>query len=141
MPKKPKDEYVLSQFVFKAEEPKKVEVEAIATAMERSAGWVLREMLEIALPEMRRRAQEETDRRAGLPHGITADAVEKAMTALMRRFLLSEPFRLDPKDVFTADSKALWVLLGYIWDDTLTDPERERADKVFKQFAKKAPKE
>jgi hypothetical protein len=104
-----------AQIVARLDPAVKVEFDAIARALDVPASKLLRDLIDDAMPRLRGEAEQETSRRENLPHGVTAEALEQSLVALLRSFSRGEPIRLAPRDLFTPASKALWTLLGYIW--------------------------
>lgn len=130
-----------AQLTFRAETNLKIELEAIAATLDRSAGKLLRDVLAEALPRLRKQAEEEVKNRENLPHGITADALEKALNSLMRKFTQEEPVHLDRQDLLGPESKAVWVLLSYIWGEHPTEEEMTIAAEAATAIAgMKSPK-
>jgi len=113
MPREEKD----AQLVFRAEQALKTELEAVAKTLDRSSAKILRDILADGLPKWRKKADEEIARRDALPHGVTDDEVEKALATLLRQWAQGVTLTLEVGDALTARSKALWILLGFIWGD------------------------
>lgn len=113
-----------AQLIFRAEQAMKVELEAIAKTLDYSSAKLLRDVLAEALPRLRARAEEEVRRKERLPHGITPDALEKALAALIRKFAAGDPVRIDHQDLLGPESKALWVLLTYLWGEVVSEDDR-----------------
>jgi hypothetical protein len=116
-----------AQLTFRAETPMKVELEAIAATLDRSSAKLLRDILAEALPRLRQEADAEVKKREKLPHGITEDELDKALNSLLRKFTVGEAVHLEQQDLLSPESKAVWVLLSYIWGDHPTDAERQAA--------------
>jgi hypothetical protein len=125
-----------AQIVFRAETALKVELEAISETLDVSSAKLLRDLLAEALPALRKKAEAELARKAGQPGGVTREEVEKALLSHLRTFARGEPLQIGPRELLTPASKALWVLLGYLWEDELSDADRKAADKLAAVVAK-----
>jgi hypothetical protein len=132
MPREPND----AQLVFRAEQALKTELEAVAETLDRYSSKILRDILADGLPKWRARADEEMRQRAALPHGITPDVLEKALAALLRKWAEGKPVAIELHNILSAESKALWVLLSFLWKDEPSDSERKAAEKLLGQLAK-----
>lgn len=128
-----------AQLVFRAEREAKVELEAIAAALDRSAAKLLRDMLAEKLPELRKRADEEIRKREGMPHGVTQDLLERELESLLRRMAIGGPVQIEQQDLLAAESKALWVFLSYIWGEHPTADERAAAAEAILTFTGGGP--
>ena len=124
-----------AQLVFRADKPAKIELEAIAATLDRSSAKLLRDMLAEQLPKLRAQADEEVKRREKLPHGITEDVLEKELDSLVRKYSQGEPIHIEQQDLLSPESKAVWVLLSYIWGELPTDKEREAASAAIVALA------
>jgi hypothetical protein len=127
-----------AQFVFRGATAEKVELDAIAKTLDRSSADILREVLGEALPKLRERAEREQARRDHLPHGITPDDLDRAVTSLLRKLAQGEPVHIEQHDLLSAQSKALWVVLGFLWGESATDVERAAAS-ALKSLAEGKP--
>ncbi|VTS01765.1 unnamed protein product [Gemmata massiliana] len=116
-----------AQLVFRADKNAKIELEAIAAALDRSSAKLLRDMLAEQLPKLRAEADEEVKRREKLPHGVTQDVLEDRLESLVRKYAQGDPIHIEQQDLLSPESKAVWVLLSYIWGEHPTDKEREAA--------------
>ena len=112
-----------SQIVFRTDTGQKVELDAIAEVLDVSSAEIMREVLSEALPKWRDRANSEVASRENLSHGVTNVEVESALNSLLRQLSRGESFSLPTQDLLTPKSKALWVLLGYLWDSEDSSPD------------------
>lgn len=125
-----------AQLVFRAAQAKKVELEAVAKALDVSSAELLRQVLTDALPTLRARADREVALRDRTPHGITADVLDAAVAALLRKLAQDEPVRIEQHQLLSAESKALWTLLSFLWGERPDDPEFEAAARAVLALAK-----
>jgi hypothetical protein len=130
---------VVAQIVFRTEADHKAAIEAISNALGVSSSELIRNILDERLPEWRKKADAKQAKDSNLPHGVTDEEVEKAMTSLLLSVVKKEPIRLYPHDLLSPQSKAVWEFLGYLWKDRPTPPEAKIADRVLSALADEIP--
>jgi hypothetical protein len=129
-----------AQVTFRTDTQQKTQLDVIAAALDEKVSDLVREAVADALPRLRRRADEEISKREKLPVGITAEALDRSLAALVRRLSLREPIQLDTQDLLAPDSKALWVLLSYLWGEHPTaDEHRAAAEALAAVVGQKLP--
>ncbi|HEY1188429.1 MAG TPA: hypothetical protein VGE74_12330 [Gemmata sp.] len=118
----------------------KTELEAIAKTLDRSSAKLLRDVLAEAMPRLRKQADEEIKRKEKLPHGITPDELEKSLAALHRKLLSGDAIHIEQQDLLGPESKAVWVLLGYLWESHATDEDRNAVKTFLDSLSSAVPK-
>ena len=108
---------VIDQINTRVDPAIKARYDAAAAAMDEPASALFREIVEKALPEIEKRAEQATAARQGWPGTIPQHAVEAALQSYMRAIARSEPLRVLPRDLYSAEGRALWQLLSWVWSE------------------------
>jgi hypothetical protein len=117
---------VIDQINTRVDPAMKARYDAAAAALDQPASSIFREILEKALPEIEKRAEERAHQRGGWPGTIPAHAVEQALQGYMRAVARSDTLRLAPHDIYGPEGKALFVLLAWIWSEETADDAKAR---------------
>lgn len=118
---------VIDQINTRVDPAVKARYDAAAAALDVPASQIYRELLEQNLADIEKRAEEAARKRGGWQGGIPQHAIEAAVQRFMRSVARNEPLRLEPRDLYSADAKALWLFLSWIWSEGEADDAKVRA--------------